>query len=227
MQDVKSVENVDLTSLIVDLGTVQIYTSTVQDLIDNACIKFHIEDLLKAGQRQWKAVMQYVGMHLFPDTSVLKDKSLKPLGNATIPTNCNRYDREVLYKLCDYYIYLSNVYSKLVSTVAFSYFCNIPTTTFDLWKDEESSSLAFKIWQKLQRSRKDCILDRAYDSNSPVGTMFVGNNEFGMNQPGIGDNATQRRAITAQELPRLDEKKSQELHVIDTQFTDAAANNMV
>lgn len=119
MQDV---ENVDITTLIVDLGTVQIYTSTVQDLIDNACIEFHIEDLLKAGQRQWKAVMQYVGMHLFPDTSVLKDKTLKPLGNATIPTNCNRYDREVLYKLCDYYIYISNVYSKLVSTVAFSYF---------------------------------------------------------------------------------------------------------
>ena len=76
MQDVKSVENVDLTTLIVDLGTVQIYTSTVQDLIDNACIEFHIEDLLKAGQRQWKAVMQYVGMHLFPDTKVLKDKSV-------------------------------------------------------------------------------------------------------------------------------------------------------
>ena len=111
--------------------------------------------------------------------------------------------------------------------MAFSYFCNIPTTTFDLWKDEESSSVAFKIWQKLQRSRKDCILDRAYDSNSPVGTMFVGNNEFGMNQPGIGDNATQRRAITAQELPRLDEKKNKELHAIDTQFADAAANNTV
>ena len=46
-----------------------------------------------------------------------------------------------------------------------------------------------------------------------------------MNQPGIGDNATQRRAITAQELPRLDEKKSQELRAIDTQFTDVAANN--
>lgn len=119
MQDI---ENVDLTRLIVDLGTVQIYTTTVKDLIDQACIEFHIDDLLKAGQRQWKAVMQYVGMHLFPDTSVLKDKSLKPLGNATIPTNCNRYDREVLYKLCDYYIYISNVYSKLVSTVAFSYF---------------------------------------------------------------------------------------------------------
>lgn len=221
MQDI---ESVDLTSLIVDLGTVQIYTSTVNDLIDQACIEFHIDDLLKAGQRQWKAVMQYVGMHLFPDTKVLKDKSLSPLNNGTIPTNCNRYDREALYKLCDYYIYISNVYSKLVSTVAFSYFCNIPTTTFDLWKDEESSSVAFKIWQKLQRSRKDCILDRAYDSNSPVGAMYVGNTDFPQE---LGTDMGQRKAITAQELPRLDEKKSQELHAIDTQFTDAAVNNTV
>ena len=84
MQDV---ESVDLTSLIVDLGAVQIYTSTVQDLIDQACIEFHIDDLLKAGQRQWKAVMQYVGMHLFTDTSVLKEKSIKPIGHATIQNN--------------------------------------------------------------------------------------------------------------------------------------------
>jgi len=219
------IKPIDSTRLIVDLGTVQIYQDTVQELIDQACIEFHIDDLLKAGQRQWKAVMQYVGMHLFPDTSVLKDKILTPMNNTAIPSNCNRYDREVLNRLCDYYIYISNSYSKLVSTVAFSYFCNIPTNTMDIWASEESSSLAFKIWQKLRQNRKDCILDRAYDSNSPVGTMFVGNNEFGMNQPGIGDNATQRRAVTAQELPRLDENKSQELHVIDTQFTDATANN--
>lgn len=48
-----------------------------------------------------------------------------------------------------------------------------------------------------------------------------------MNQPGIGDNATQRKAITAQELPRLDEKKSKELHAIDTQFVGVAADNTV
>ena len=216
-----------LPTNIVPTGLLESYArSRIQSLRDR-CSFCQILKVNELGSSMLHISIVYVGMHLFPDTSVLKDKSLKPLGNATIPTNCNRYDREVLYKLCDYYIYISNVYSKLVSTVAFSYFCNIPTTTFDLWKDEESSSLAFKIWQKLQRSRKDCILDRAYDSNSPVGTMFVGNNEFGMNQPGIGDNATQRRAITAQELPRLDEKKNQELHAIDTQFVGVAANNTV
>lgn len=222
MQDIKSVENVDLTSLIVDLGTVQVYTSTVQDLIDNACIEFHIEDLLKAGQRQWKAVMYYVGKRLFPDTKVLKDKRLYSTGVAM--TNYNRYDYEVLDILCNYYLNLSDRYSKLVSAVAFSYFCNIPTNTIDIWAGDEPSQGSFKIWQKLRQNRKDCILDRAYDSNSPVGAMYVGNTDFPQE---LGADMGQRKAITAQELPRLDEKRSQELHAIDTQFVGVAANNTV
>lgn len=219
MQDI---ENVDLTSLIVDLGTVQIYTSTVQDLIDNACIEFHIDDLLKAGQRQWKAVMYYVGKRLFPDTKVLKDKRLYSTGVAM--TNYNRYDYDVLDILCNYYLNLSDRYSKLVSAVAFSYFCNIPTNTIDIWAGDEPSQGSFKIWQKLRQNRKDCILDRAYDSNSPVGAMYVGNTDFPQE---LGTDMGQRKAITAQELPRLDEKKSQELHAIDTQFIGVAANNTV
>lgn len=219
MQDI---ESVDLTTLIVDLGTVQIYTSTVQDLIDQACIEFHIDDLLKAGQRQWKAVMYYVGKRLFPDTKVLKDKRLYSTGVAM--TNYNRYDYEVLDILCNYYLNLSDRYNKLVSAVAFSHFCNIPTNTIDIWANDEPSQGSFKIWQKLRQNRKDCILDRAYDSNSPVGAMYVGNTDFPQE---LGADMGQRRAITAQELPRLDEKKSQELHAIDTQFTDATANNTV
>ena len=219
MQDI---ENVDLSRLIVDLGTVQIYTSTVNDLIDQACIEFHIGDLLKAGQRQWKAVMYYVGKRLFPDTKVLKDKRLYSTGVAM--TNYNRYDYEVLDILCNYYLNLSDRYSKLVSAVAFSYFCNIPTNTIDIWAGDEPSQGSFKIWQKLRQNRKDCILDRAYDSNSPVGAMYVGNTDFPQE---LGTDMGQRKAITAQELPRLDEKKSQELHAIDTQFVGVAANNTV
>lgn len=219
MQDV---ENVDLTTLIVDLGTVQIYTSTVQDLIDQACIEFHIDDLLKAGQRQWKAVMYYVGKRLFPDTKVLKDKRLYSTGVAM--TNYNRYDYEVLDILCNYYLSLSDRYSKLVSAVAFSHFCNIPTNTIDIWASDEPSQGSFKIWQKLRQNRKDCILDRAYDSNSPVGAMYVGNTDFPQE---LGADIGQRKAVTAQELPRLDEKKSQELYAIDTQFADATVNNTV
>ena len=44
--------------------------------------------------------------------------------------------------------------------------------------------------------------------------MFVGNNEFGMNQLGIGYEATQARALSANELPRLDASNSQNIKAL-------------
>lgn len=216
----------NITKLIVDLGSTQIYEDDIQRAIDNACIDLGIEDLKKEGQRPWKAVMTYVGKHLFPDTNVLKDRRLYSVDDNSIPSNFNRYDRDVINILCDEYIYISNKYNKLVSTIAFSNMLNIPTTTLDLWAGDEPSSTSFKVWKKLQTSRKDCITDRAYDSNSPVGTMFVGNNEFGMNQPGIGDAATQRKELTANDVRALlAQKNGSELHQIGTQLNENNQEN--
>lgn len=50
--------------------------------------------------------------------------------------------------------------------------------------------------------------------------MFVGNNEFGMNQPGIGYEATQARALTANELPQLGGSNGQTIKALSD-------NNMV
>ena len=44
--------------------------------------------------------------------------------------------------------------------------------------------------------------------------MFVGNNEFGMNQPGIGYEATQARALSANELPQLGGANSQNIKAL-------------
>jgi hypothetical protein len=85
----------------------------------------------------------------------------------------------------------------------------------DNWRlNKESSPKSYEIWEKLQGIRKDCIKDRAYDNKSPVGAMFVGNNEFGMNQPGIGYEATQARALTANELPQLGGANSQNIKAL-------------
>lgn len=190
--------------LVADLGTTQVYREDFKNAILQACAEQGIEDLKKEGQRPWKAVCRRVGEILFPDNNVLRDHKLyinnsKAVGYSTN----NRFDYILLNAICDEYIYWSDIYNKLCSTVAFSYVVNIPTTTIDLWKGAESSSESFKIWEKLQGTRKDCITDKAYDANSPVGAMFVGNNEFAMNQPGISDAATQRTALTADQLPQL------------------------
>ena len=59
--------------------------------------------------------------------------------------------------------------------------------------------------------------DRAYDNKSPVGAMFVGNNEFGMNQPGIGYEATQARALSANELPDVYKRQLSVLQMLTSQ----------
>ena len=46
--------------------------------------------------------------------------------------------------------------------------------------------------------------------------MFVGNNEFGMNQPGIGYEATQARALSASELPQLGGANSQTIKALSS-----------
>ena len=204
--------------LVADLGDTQVYREDFKNAILQACAEQGIEDLKKEGQRPWKAVCRRVGEIIFNDNSILKDKQLSD--NPYIPTNYNRYNYNILNCICDEYIYWSDIYNKLCSTVAFSYIVNIPTTTIDLWRGTEPSSWSFKIWQKLQGNRKDCIKDKAYDSNSPVGSMFVGNNEFGMNQPGIGAEATQRIAQKAEDLPRLDLQKPAEL-------TDNSRKNVI
>lgn len=189
--------------LILSVDDIKIYDNDIDRAIEDACTKLEIEDLKREGQRPWKAVLQLVGHDIFNDKSFLKSKILNIYNNNNIPTNNNSYNYELLNELCDYYILLSNRYNKLISTVAFSYFVNIPTTTIDLWKGTESSTLTFKIWKKLQSNREDCLKDKNFDSNNVVGAISIGNSEFGWNMPGVNREQANKSALTAAELPKL------------------------
>lgn len=199
--------------LIADFDTFQLYREDFERAIEQACQELQIDDLKSEEQRPWKAVCKRVGEIIFNDNSILKDKQL--YDNPYIPTNYNRYNYNILNCICDEYIYFSDIYNKLCSTVAFSSWCNIDCGVIDNWRlNKESSPISYEIWKKLQGIRKDCIKDRAYDNKSPVGAMFVGNNEFGMNQPGIGYEATQARALSANELPQLGGANSQNIKAL-------------
>ena len=192
-----------MSSLLIDVDDVKIYDNEIEMHIDLICEKFGIEDLKKEGQRPWKAVLQTLGKTVFPNTKILKSKVLNIYNNNNIPTNSNAYNYELLDNLCDYYILLSDRYNKLISTVAFSYFVNIPTNTIDTWRDAEPSSLTFQIWKKLQSNREDCLKDKNYDSNNVVGAISIGNSEYGWNMPGVTRETSKRAALPASELPKL------------------------
>ena len=191
----------NLQEVVIKIEEMEFYDNDFEIAIKEACEKYNIEDLCKEGQRRWKAVMQYVGKHIFPDNRVLKDKNTVYLDNNKIPTNNNRYNYNILYILCDYYINLSNIYNKLISTVAFSYFVNIPTNTVDLWKETEPNTLTFKIWKKLQENREDSLKDKAADNGNVMGVFQVGRREFNWDMPNVRDDRTNRPALTAKDLP--------------------------
>ena len=89
--------------------------------------------------------------------------------------------------------------------MAFSFMCCIPTTTIDLWKNAEPSDPRFKVWKKLQANREDCLKDKGYDSSNVVGTISIGNTEFGWSMPGVRDS--QKSTQTAAALPTFESPK--------------------
>lgn len=187
-------------SVVVNLGEIEIYENDFEIAIAEACEKFEIENLVKEGQTRWKAVMHYVGKRVFPDNKVLKDKNTVWLEGNRIPTNNNRYDYNIINILCDYYINLSRQYNKLISTVAFSEFINIPTTTIDLWKDTEPSTATFKIWKKLQGNREDSLKDKAVDSGNVMGVFQVGRREYQWDMPGVREETKRITVQTPEEI---------------------------
>lgn len=187
-------------AVVVSLGEVEIYENDFEIAIAEAKQKYGIEDLVKEGQTRWKAVMHYVGKRVFPDTKMLKDKQTVWLEGNKIPTNNNRYDYEILDILCDYYIQLSRRYNKLISTVAFSEFINIPTNTVDVWRDTESSTPTFKIWKKLQGNREDSLKDKAVDSGNVMGVFQVGRREYQWDMPGVREETKRVAAQTPDEI---------------------------
>lgn len=185
---------------LLNVDDVVIYDNDIDEAIHEACIKFKIENLKMEGQRPWKAVLQYVGKKVFPDKNILKSKVLYKYNNNNIPTTNNSYNHELINNLCDYYIMLSDKYNKLISTVAFGYFINIPKDTIDEWKNTELNSLTFRIWKKLQENREDCLKDKNYDSNNVVGAISIGNTEFGWNMPGVSRESTKSNKLSLEDL---------------------------
>lgn len=211
-------------NIIIKTDNIEIYDNDIDRAIKEACEKFQITDLKAERQRPWKAILQFVGKTVFPDRKALKADIYKYSDNNDIQSNCNKYNTDIIILLCDYYIYISNLYDKFVSTEGFSYFINIPKDTIDNWKHSEPGSSAFRIWKKLQDIRLESIKDDALDNGNVTGTMFVGNTEYGLNLPGVSrETDGSKRALSVEQLPKLGhvaqnpqiEDNENQYHVVD------------
>lgn len=199
--------------LLVNVYGTRIYENDIEEAIAAACEEFQIEDLKKEGQQRWKAVCMYVGHHCFPVPGMLKQKELENNNSCANTTN-NTYNFDLINQLFEYYLYISGIYNKIPSYIAFAHFINIPADTIQEWTvidvtgDRKVSKTGHKLAKRLKNYREDALKDKALDNGNVMGVFQVGRLEHGWDMPGVRNEDGQRRILTVDDLPKLGQNTS-------------------
>lgn len=170
---------------------IDIFSNDIDLYLQMYCEEMKIEDISTAPQNKWNGCLLYIQRHVFGDKSILKlSKPLQGYNNSSeqlIKSNCNAYDIELINKICDYYIYLCNVYDKEVSVKGFSKLTGINTENIYNWSDGSNklSSSGYDIRKKLEEEREESLTAKLVSLKHPTGPAIILNKKYGYNVPGV------------------------------------------
>lgn len=198
--------------------TVEVFENDIDLYLKLFCEEQNIEDLKAESQSVWNAALMYVKRHVFPTSSTLKmSKPLEGYNNNNYNNqysnlnncNCNAYNIELVNSVCDYYIYICNLYNKGVTISGFSKLTGIGESTIREWGNDtrKLSTSSTDIYKKLSREYENSAESKLWGNKNPVAVMAILNKRFGWNLPGVSKERTSERALTASELPKLGEIK--------------------
>ena len=107
--------------------------------------------------------------------------------------------------MCDYYIYLCNVYNKGVTISGFCYLTGISQYTVYEWGNGNRglSQSSCDIYKKLSKAYEDSAESKLWANKNPVAVMAILNKRFGWNLPGVSKEQTLKAPITSDKLPDL------------------------
>lgn len=179
-----------------------VYSSDVEMIIQTTAESWNIGDIRKVSQRTWKALLQEVGYKIFKPIN-------RSLHNANYGyetkdkykyLNSDAYDYDKLLDLVEYYIYLSNIYNKMISIEGYCYMTGVDYSTIERWKSTEPGTKTFDIWQKLTSTRESALKDYALDTKQAVGILAVGNREYGWSLPGVTREVPHKQASSIEDI---------------------------
>lgn len=182
----------------------EVFESDFDFLIAEACEKYEISDLTAEGQRRFKAVLSYIGRHMFGDRENLKESEIR--------NHHKKYDDNTIWDLYIYYIDLCYRYNKLVSETGFELLLNIPVGTIHSnWNYvkgiDKPNRRIYTIQKDIYKRREETLKDHAADNKNIMGTFQVGRLEYGWDMPHTRNDESSARALPASELPRLDQQR--------------------
>lgn len=198
--------------------TVEVFENDIDLYLKLFCEEQNIEDLKAESQSVWNAALMYVKRHVFNVPDILKmSKPLDGYNNNNYNNqygnlnncNCNAYDIDKVNSVCDYYIYICNLYNKGVTISGFSKLTGIGESTIHEWGDDNKklSKSSLEVYKKLSREYENSAESKLWGNKNPVAVMAILNKRFGWNLPGVSKERTSERALTAAELPKLGEIK--------------------
>ena len=174
----------------------EIYRDDIDKYIHLWMNERNITDMCKVSQNRWYNCCQYVYDNVFKINPVyLKDDN----------RISNQYDIDKVNKVLDIYIRLCNDYEKVINIVGFTFFTGIHRDTLNGWVNgERLGSTASDICKKIDQMREESLVGlQISGKNNPMCYMPSLNKYCGFNMPGVRDQGSRARALTAAELPQL------------------------
>lgn len=177
-------------------NTVDVFKDDIDMYINLWMEERNIEDLCKISQNRWYNCCKYVYENVFK----VNPKYLKDDNNIN-----NAYDTDKVNEVLDIYIDLCNDYEKVVNIVGFTFFTGIHRDTLNGWVNGvQLGSSGSDICKKLDEMREESLVGlQVSGKGNPMNYMPSLNKYCGFNMPGVRDQGSRARALTASELPQL------------------------
>lgn len=177
-------------------NTVDVFKDDIDMYINLWMEERNIEDLCKISQNRWYNCCKYIYEHVFK----VNPKYLKDDNNIN-----NAYDTDKVNEVLDIYIDLCNDYEKVVNIVGFTFFTGIHRDTLNGWVNGvQLGSSGSDICKKIDEMREESLVGlQVSGKGNPMNYMPSLNKYCGFNMPGVRDQGSRARALTASELPQL------------------------
>ena len=187
--------------------TIEVFENDIQMYLAMFCEENGIEDMKKESQSVWNSALYYIYKHVFKN-GCLKNKDNIYIDNNIMSSTSNMYNYDMCMDVLNIYVYdMCMKYDKEVSVIGYSTLTGISQSIIYEWANGENRKLSSKgmdIYKKLNEFREESLSNKLVTGNkNPVGILGVLNRHYQWNMPGVSREQANKRALTADELPKL------------------------
>lgn len=193
----------------------EVYENDIDCFLKAYCEENKIENIKTESQAVWNSCLRYIYKHVFRDSNILKLRNNINNPNGIMSSNYNSYDYDTVLKVLDIYIFdMCMKYDKEVSIIGFSTLTGINESVIYDWGNSSTklNSKSIEIYKKLNEFREESLSNKLVTGRqNPVGVLGVLNRHYAWNLPGVSREQTEKRALTARDLPKLGTNQPEEL----------------